>query len=47
MLLLRDVSRQKGGLYECVSTDTENFSEVSTNMTLTVNCKDSAPMGTF
>lgn len=39
VLLLRNVSRRDGGLYQCVSTDTDTFSEVSGNMTLTVNCK--------
>lgn len=42
MLLLHNVSRLDSGEYRCVSTDTENFEEVSGSMTLSVNCKDSA-----
>lgn len=44
VLLLQNVSRRDGGLYQCVSTDTDTFSEVSGNMTLTVNCKARAPV---
>lgn len=39
--MLHKVRRQDGGLYECISTDTDSFLEVSGNMTLSVNCKDS------
>lgn len=41
MVMLHEVRRQDGGLYECISTDTDSFKEVSGNMTLSVNCKDS------
>lgn len=47
MLLLRNVSRRDGGLYQCISTDTDTFDEVSGNMTLTVNCKAWAPVLRF
>lgn len=40
MVMLHKVRRQDGGLYECVSTDTDSFKEVFGNMTLSVHCKD-------
>lgn len=46
-VLLRNVSRRDGGLYQCVSTDMDTFSDVSGNMTLTVNCKARAPVLRF
>lgn len=45
MVLLRNVSRRDSGLYECVSTDTDTFAEVSGNMMLSVNCEHSAVVG--
>lgn len=47
MLLLHNVSRRDSGLYECVSTDTDTFNEVSGNMTLSVNCKASTLVWLF
>lgn len=41
MVMLHKVRRHDSGLYECISTDTDSFKEVSGNMTLSVNCKDS------
>ncbi|TWW77273.1 MUC18 Cell surface glycoprotein P1H12 [Takifugu flavidus] len=37
MVMLHKVRRQDGGLYECISTDTDSFKEVSGNMTLSIN----------
>lgn len=38
---LPSVNRVDAGLYECAATDTETFTDVSGNMTLSINCKGS------
>lgn len=47
MVLLRNVSRWDSGLYECTATDPETFNDLVGSMTLSVNCKDSAPVRLF
>ncbi|KAM6933007.1 melanoma cell adhesion molecule b [Xenentodon cancila] len=41
-LVLKDVTREKSGKYECTSTDTETFTEISNSTTVFVNYLDEA-----
>jgi len=42
VLLLDNVTRLHGGVYECTSTDTDTFEELSGNTSVSVHCKESA-----
>lgn len=42
VLVMDNVTRHQSGVYECTSTDTDTFDEISGNTTVFVNCKESA-----